>query len=305
MQTRLVEYFLALHRERHFARAAAACHVSQPTLSAGIATLEAQLGKRLIARDRKYAGLTPEGEAILPWAQQLVAAADALGQAAGTARGPLKGELRLGAIPASMPATGHLVEAIRARFPDLNVQLRALTSRQIERELAAFELDAGITYLDFEPPAHALSVPLYSERSMIVAAREGIALPAEPDWPDLARLPLCLLPQSMQNRRILDARLAARGLALRPIVTADSYVALLAIIRQGGLCSVMPASHSMLLDGLDWAMTVALPDAGDVNRIGVIVSDRTPMSPLAQGVLAVARDLELPTDFPALDRVYL
>src|SRR3546814_1082561 len=106
MQTRLVEYFLALQRERHFGRAAAACHVSQPTLSAGISTLESQLGKRLIVRDRKYAGLTPEGEAILPWAQQLVAAAEALGQAAGTARGPLKGELRLGAIPASMPATG-------------------------------------------------------------------------------------------------------------------------------------------------------------------------------------------------------
>lgn len=65
MQTRFLEYFLALHRERHFGRAAELCHVSQPTLSAGIAALEAQLGKRLIARDRKYVGLTPEGEAIL------------------------------------------------------------------------------------------------------------------------------------------------------------------------------------------------------------------------------------------------
>lgn len=296
MQTRLVEYFLALHRETHFARAAAACNVSQPTLSAGIAMLEAQLGKRLVHRDRKYAGLTPEGEAILPWAQQLVAAADALAHAAGTARGPLKGELRLGAIPASMPATGHLVEAIRSRFPDLNVQLRALTSRQIERELAAFELDAGVTYIDFEPPAHALSVPLYGERSMLVGAKHGIAIPDKPDWPDLAKLPLCLLPQGMQNRRILDAKLAALGLALRPIVTADSYVALLAIVRHGGLCSIMPDSHAMLLEGLDWATAVPLPDTGDLNRVGVIVSDRSPMSPLAQSVLAVARELSLPPD---------
>ncbi len=297
MQTRLVEYFLALHREQHFGRAAAACHVSQPTLSAGIAMLEAQLGKRLILRDRKYAGLTPEGEAILPWAQQLVAAAEAMGQAAGTARGPLKGELRLGAIPASMPATGFLVEAIRAAFPDLNVQLRALTSRQIERELAAFELDAGITYLDFEPPAHALSVPLYSERSMLVSARGGIAVPDRPGWSDLAGLPLCLLHQGMQNRRILDARLAALGLALKPIVTADSYVALLAIVRQGKLCSIMPDSHAMLFDGVDWVRAVPLPDTGEPNRIGVIISDRAPMSPLAQGVLAVARDLQLPAGY--------
>src|SRR3546814_5962690 len=47
MQTRLIEYFLALQRERHFGRAEAACNISQPTLSAGIVMLETQLGKRL------------------------------------------------------------------------------------------------------------------------------------------------------------------------------------------------------------------------------------------------------------------
>ncbi len=297
MQTRLVQYFLALESEGHFARAAARCNVSQPTLSAGIATLEAQLGKRLINRDRKYAGLTPEGEAILPWARQLIAAAEALGQAAETARGPLKGELRLGTIPAAMPAIGFLVEAILTRHPDLNVQVRALTSRQIERGLAAFELDAGLTYLDFEPPAHALAVPLYAEHTMLVSAVEGMQLPDRPDWADLARLPLCLLHQGMQNRRILDARLAERGLALRPVVTADSYIALLSLVQQGRLCSIIPDSHAMLLQGLDWAQTRSLPDEGESNRIGVIVSDRTPMGPLARSVLSVARELRLPSSF--------
>ena len=86
MQTRLLQYFLALEREGHFARAAAACHVSQPTLSAGISALEAQLGKRLILRNRRYAGLTEEGRAILPWAQQLVAATENLMQAAAVAK---------------------------------------------------------------------------------------------------------------------------------------------------------------------------------------------------------------------------
>ena len=297
MQTRLVEYFLALEREGHFARAAAHCNVSQPTLSAGIATLEAQLGKRLILRDRKYGGLTAEGEAILPWARQLVAAAEALGQAAETARGPLKGELRLGAIPAAMPAIGCLVAAMLARHPGLNVSIRALTSRQIERELAAFELDAGLTYLDFEPPAHALSVPLYVERTMVVSAVDGVAIPNPLDWADLARLPLCLLHQGMQNRRILDARLSERGLALRPLVTADSYVALLGLVRQGRLCSIIPDSHANLLDGLAWARTHAMPATDEGSRVGVIVSDSAPMGPLAQAVLGVARDLRLPSGF--------
>mgnify|MGYP003575314152 CR=1 FL=1 len=297
MQTRLLEYFLALERQGHFARAAASCNVSQPTLSAGIAKLEEQLGKRLVRRDRKYVGLTPEGEAILPWARQLVAAAGALSQAVGTVRGPLKGELRLGAIPASMPAAGYLIEAIRRRFPELNVQLRALTSRQIERELDTFELDPGITYLDFEPPAHALSMPLYDERSIVVSAHGGPAVPNPIVWEDIASLPLCLLPQGMQNRRILDARLAPLGLALRPLVTADSYVALLAVVRQGSLCSIFPNSHMHLLEGLEWARMTGLPPLEEPNRVGVIISDRSPMSPLARTVLGVARELRLPELF--------
>src|SRR3546814_2957717 len=137
--------------------------------------------------------LTDEGVAILPWARQLIAAAEALGQAAETGRGPLKGELRLGAIPAAMPVIGCLADAMLARHSGLNVSVRALTSRQIERDLAAFELDAGLTYLDFEPPAHALSVPLYVERSMLISAVDGVPIPEPPDWADLARLPLCLL----------------------------------------------------------------------------------------------------------------
>lgn len=73
MQMRLLEYFVALAREGHFARAAAACNVTQPTLSAGIVALEEQLGKRLVERDRRYIGLTEEGRAALPWAQQAIA----------------------------------------------------------------------------------------------------------------------------------------------------------------------------------------------------------------------------------------
>ena len=297
MQTRLVEYFLALEREGHFGRAAASCHVSQPTLSSGVAALEAQLGKRLIQRGRKYAGLTAEGEAILPWARQLIAAVEALGQSAETARGPLRGELRLGAIPAAMPAIGFLAEAMRNRHPGLNIAIRALTSRQIERDLAAFELDAGLTYLDFEPPAHALTVALYVERSILVSAEEGVAVPDPLDWADLADLPLCLLHQGMQNRRILDARLAERGLAIRPIVTADSYFALLGLVQQGRLCSIIPDSHSILLDGLKWARVRPLPGMREGSRVGVIVSDSAPMSPLSQAVLTVARDLRLPRAF--------
>jgi DNA-binding transcriptional LysR family regulator len=58
---RQLEYLATLDRERHFGRAAAACHVAQPTLSAGIRSLERELGVPLVLRGREFEALTPEG----------------------------------------------------------------------------------------------------------------------------------------------------------------------------------------------------------------------------------------------------
>src|SRR3546814_4560359 len=90
---------------------------------------------------------------------------------------------------------------------------------------------------------------------MVIGEVGAVPIAGALAWADLARLPLCLLHQGMQNRRILDARLAERGLALRPRVTADSYLALLGLVQQGRLCSIIPDSHATLLNGLSWAAT--------------------------------------------------
>jgi len=297
MQTRLIRYFLAVEREGHFGRAAQACHVSQPTLSSGIAALEAQLGRRLIHRDHKFAGLTGEGQAVLPWARQMLAALDGMTQATQSIQGPLRGEARLGIIPAAMPFVGKLVEALIARHGDVRVSVRALTSRQIERDLAAFELDAGLTYLDFEPPAHVLRVPLYTEHYMLaVAAQTSLAMRDEIAWDEAASLPLCLLHQGMQNRRILDAKLSRRGLALQPVVTADSYVALLALVQQRRLCSIIPDSHVPLLSGSDWLRLIPLTPPDEGSQIGLVVSDRAPLGQMAEAILAVSRSIASEVD---------
>lgn len=67
MLFRQLEYFVALARERHFARAAAACYVSQPALSEAIRELEHELGVPLVRRGRTFEGLTLEGERLVLW----------------------------------------------------------------------------------------------------------------------------------------------------------------------------------------------------------------------------------------------
>src|SRR3546814_4247716 len=72
MLIRHLAYFVTLAKERHFARAADACHITQPTLSAAIRKLEEDLGVQLVARGHRFTGLTPEGEKLLAWSRQIL-----------------------------------------------------------------------------------------------------------------------------------------------------------------------------------------------------------------------------------------
>lgn len=294
MQLRLVRYFLAIARERHFARAAESCGVTQPTLSAGLAALERQLGRRLILRDRRFIGLTPEGEALLPWARQMVAAHEGMTAALSESAGPLQGEFRLGAIPAALPLTGRLARALLDTRPALALSVRSLTSREIVRALAEFELDGGLTYLDHEPPADVLSVPIYAESyRVVVRADAGLVDRDSISIAEVAQMPLCLLHQGMQNRRILDARVAERGHALHPRVTADSYVTLLSMVEAGPYATIVPDSYVTLLPDLGWAQVLPFEEPLASSRIGLIVLDRTPLTPAASAAIEAARAIAI------------
>ena len=77
MLFRQLEYFVAVASERHFARAAETCYVSQPALSASIAKLERELNVTLINRAHNYQGLTAEGERLVVWAKRILAEQEA------------------------------------------------------------------------------------------------------------------------------------------------------------------------------------------------------------------------------------
>lgn len=289
MNLRTLRYFVTLAREQHFARAADLCGITQPTLSSAIAALEEELGKRLIERDRRFVGLTAEGRAMLPWAQRLLDTQEAMIHSVEAVGGPLRGEFRLGAIPAAMPAIGLISQALLATHEGLSIAIRSMTSREIVRSLNAYELDAGLTYLDHEPPAGMLEVPLYSEHYMLVSHAEADEDDGPLDWAAAARLPLCLLHPGMQNRRILDAILAGQGIEVTPRATADSYVALLALVRSGQFATIMPDSYVAMLAGLSWASVRPLGQPVAASRIGLIVADRTPLNPVASAAMAAAR----------------
>lgn len=242
MHVRRLEYLLALERERHFGRAADACHVTQPTLSEGIRTLEAEVGLALVRRGARYEGLTAEGALLLPWAQRTVAAHRDLEAEAELLRGGGRGTLRIGAIPTALPAIARLTAAFVRRHPDVRIELRSTTSSDVLRGLRAFDHDLGVSYLEGLADAGWRCDHLYDEEYLLVGPAGGPFSGRDAvRWQELDGVRLCLLTDDMRNRQLLDARFAAAG--ARPVVvaTTDAPAVLLDHVR-GGLASVVAAA---------------------------------------------------------------
>jgi DNA-binding transcriptional LysR family regulator len=300
MLIRHLSYFATLAREHHFARAAAASNVAQPTLSAAIRKLEDDLGVRLVVRDQRFVRLTEEGEKLLSWANQILADYDSLrADLAGLRRG-LTGTLRLGVIPAAMPAVAFVTARFAEAHPLARVEIRSMTSRAIQRALDALELDGGLTYLENEPLENVRKVPLYHERYVFVARRDHPAGGRDSiSWTEAAAQRLCLLSEDMQNRRIVDRLIASIGARVDPVVVSNSFVAIFAQLRHGALTSIVPHTFVSLLAGVSDLLAIDLVEPVHVQAVGLVLSDRDPLSPMARALLASFAHADLEGAFGA------
>jgi len=145
---RQLRYLTALADERHFGKAAAACHVTQPALSMQIRELEGELDLPLVDRSRGGAILTEEGEALAQRARTLIAGVKDLEAFARERRGALSRRLSLGLIPSVAPyLLPQILPLLQSAVPELELRVRETQTAQLLAELAAGDLDAVIAAL--------------------------------------------------------------------------------------------------------------------------------------------------------------
>lgn len=293
MLLRHLQYLTALARERHFARAAAACHVTQPTLSAGIKQLEEQLGLLVVLRGQRFEGLTAEGERVLAWAQRITADAEGLEQEASRLRQVLEGRLRVGVVPTALPAIPILASPLARKYPGVRLTVIADPSVDIQAGLDEFRFEAGITYLDNEPLSRVRSIPLYREQYLLITPAGGpLVGRSRVSWSEAASLPLCLLTPDMQNRRIVNAHFADDGATVEPALETNSVFTLCALVRSGYWSSVLPYGFLPLLTGMEAVAILPLEHPTASHTVGVVVSDREPLQPTATALLDVLAGLD-------------
>jgi DNA-binding transcriptional LysR family regulator len=287
---RHLEYVTALGREQHFGRAAVACKVTQSTLSAGIKQMEEDLGVLIVERGQRFVGFTPAGAEVLLWAQRSIRDYNSLQQGLQTLRHGLKGELRIGAIPVTLPLVPLLTVPFSQLHKRTTVIVRSLTSREIQRGLDDFTLDAGLTYLDNDPLVRVRRLSLYRERYVFVMCREGkYSVRKHVAWKEAVTEPLCLLTTDMQNRRILDMHAKQGGVSLRPSIETNSLLALLGHVHTGCWSTILPDSFVSLL--MDTEMLTVLPivEPEASHAIGLVTTDQEPLPVIARAFLEIAK----------------
>ena len=285
MLIRHLSYFVTLANERHFARAAGRCNISQPTLSAAIRKLEEDLAARLVLRDHRFLGLTEEGEKVLVWGRQILSDYTSLRDELSGLRRGLTGTLRLGVIPAAMPVVSQLTARFAESHPAARIDIQSMSSRSIQRALDSLEIDGGLTYLDNEPLENVTRLPLYRERYVFAAHRDHpLAGRGQVSWREAAEQRLCLLGEEMQNRRIIDKLAASIGIAITPEIRSNSFLAVYSHLRHGEWASILPHTFLYLLGGSPDIAVLDLVEPAHDQQIGLVLSDRDPLSPMASAL---------------------
>jgi LysR family hydrogen peroxide-inducible transcriptional activator len=158
-----LKYIVAVAREKHFGKAAEACHVSQPTLSVAIKKLEEELEVKLFERNASEVTVTPLGEEIIRQAQGVLEQADGLREIAKRGKDPLAGALRLGVIytigPYLLP---DLVRQAIERHRQMPLILQENFTVKLLEQLRTGEIDCAILAEPF-PDTNLAIAPLYDE----------------------------------------------------------------------------------------------------------------------------------------------
>src|SRR5574343_300340 len=255
-----MRYVVALARERHFGRAAEACHVSQPTLSVALKKVEGQLGAPLFERAASEVRITPLGERIVAQARRVLDEAVRLEEIASSVGDPLTGPLRVGVIYTIAPyLLPQLIPALHREAPKMPLFLKEDFTGNLIPALKAGDLDVIVIALPFAEPG-LVAQPVYREPFRVV-------VPSAHPWHSRDRIPpdeldgenLLLLGQGNCFRdQVLEScpRLSGAD-ALEHSLEGSSLETIRHMVASGAGVAVMPS-------------TAADPLAGAESLVGVL-----------------------------------
>jgi LysR family hydrogen peroxide-inducible transcriptional activator len=176
MELHQLRYLVAVSRTGSFSRAAAHCHVAQPSLSQQIQKLEEELGEPLFRRSSKGALLTPAGEVLVARAGRILREVeDARGEIRDSSEG-LRGSISIGVIPTIAPYfLPPVLECFARAYPDVELVIHEDTTAQLELKVAQMEIDLAVASLPLDERRFAVRSLFEEELVLAVPSTHSLA----------------------------------------------------------------------------------------------------------------------------------
>ncbi|RZS85621.1 LysR family transcriptional regulator [Pigmentiphaga kullae] len=250
---RQLEGFVAAAETGAFSKAADRLAMTQPAFSQLIRELEAMVGVRLFERTTRRMELTEGGRLLLA---QVKRPLDDLQHAYANLRelaGGESGTVTFAVLPSSAFGLGtRAIAQLRERFPKVQVrQIEDQNDLLIDKVLQR-EVEFGLGMYSHEIPALRFDFMFTDELVAILPTGHARARARQIGWPELAAMPLVLLPAPSSVRRLVDAGLAQAGSHRAPAFEVVNMVTALSMVREGLGVTVLPrvGLEAMNLAGL-------------------------------------------------------
>lgn len=242
MNLQQLKYIMAIDRFRNFAKAADACNISQPTLSAMLMKLEEELDVRIFERSNKMVTITAVGEKILRQAQTVVMETDRITEIVREEKGALSDAFSLSVGPTIAPyLLPKFIKYYRENYPSVTLSISEMKANFMLDALLRGELDAGIAIADNVRPG-ILEIPLYSERFYVYLAEScWRKLPVfKPENLEHENMWIMKEAQCLRDSAFSFCKVRSKG---RHIYEAGSIETLIRIVDENGGYTIIPEMH--------------------------------------------------------------
>jgi DNA-binding transcriptional LysR family regulator len=284
-----IEAFLEVARRQNLSRAAEALFVSQPTLTARLQALEANLGEQLFVRTRRGMRLTDAGEAFLPYAEHVVRALGDGRERLDELRRGIAGRLVLGAPPTVLP---DVLARFSAGHPSVRLAVKTGTSEEILEMVLHDQVQLGIMRALGHPEVE--STPLYADQLVLIAGpSHRLAGRRQVQLADLAGEALILFGRSASFRDDTEAIFHQAGVLPGSIMELDNIEAAKKMVERGLGISLVPASVVAAELAAGALTELVLSDAAPARReiVAVRRRDAGPPSGAVAVFLTMLREL--------------
>ena len=236
-----IRSFIAVAKARSFTQAAAALHMSQPTLTVQIRRLEEALGVRLLDRNSRAVDLTRIGRELLPVLERNVQDLDAVLLGARELADEKRGIVRIAVLPSF--AAGPLPDAIlsfRETHPGVTFQVHDVIAGRGLGLVRSEEVDLAV--LGGEVAASDIEVIATMPEQLVVVFPHGhpVASAKRVMAATLAAYPLVLMHPDTSVRAVTDAAFAKAGLAVSAAAEATYMMTAVAMVRAGLGLAILP-----------------------------------------------------------------